>query len=289
MVLSGSVAAPISLSSTAAWADVTSGTLTYSGAFSGTGTLTVATGATAILTGGGTLGMIRDTGTVIIDGNYAAPITLTATGSQLTIASGSFSDTSTIIGRSTGGTARGTLTVDAGATATLASGSTVASLLDFGTIDTTGATALSAINMEGNGANSVVDFTGSNTGTNLTSFGTSDDIIIGTAALAALTGDNGVSFSYTGGVLTVTETSTTGASLASALITVSGTATTGAGALTTASFEAIYGTNGVNIELASSAPTQFTFTGAGANTSFENPANFAAGLAPGAASPPLIP
>ncbi len=278
LTLGGSMLAPISLTSTGRIVD--SGTFSDSGAFTGSGTLTIAAGDRATLTGGGTLGLISDTGTLVLDGNFAAPISLTATGSQLTIASGIFSDTSAIVGRS-GGTARGTLTVGAGATATLAGGSTVASLLDFGTIDLTGSTALSTINMEGNGANSVVDFTGSNTGTPLTSFGTSDDIIIGTSALAVVTGDAGVSLSYTGGVLTVTETNASGTSLASAKITVSGTATTGSGTLTTASFEALYGTNGVNIELASSAPANFTFTGAGGNTSFENPANFAAGLAPG--------
>ena len=49
--------------------------------------------------------------------------------------------------------------MNSGVTATLAGGSSVASIIDAGTLDLAGAMG-GVINMQGNGANSVVDFTG---------------------------------------------------------------------------------------------------------------------------------
>ncbi len=237
-------------------------TFTDTGSLTGIGTLSVSTGANASLTGGASLASITDAGTLTLGGAFTGPISLSS--GVATIASG-FSDASAITGT-------GTLTVNSGVTATLAAGSSLTAINDFGTIDAAG--ALSTINMEGNNANSVVDFTGASTATPLTNFGTTDDIILGATALPPGAG-TGVALSYNSGVLTVTETSASGSSLSSAHVTVSGTA-----ALTTASFEALYGANGVNIELASAGNANFVFNG-GTNTSFENPANFAGGFAPG--------
>jgi len=105
---------------------------------------------------------------------------------------------------------------------------------DFGTIDLTGATSVSTINMEGNGADSVVDFSATNSATALTSFGTGD--IITSAMAPSRRGWCLVQLYRT--TLTVTETSASGTSLGSAIVTVSGV--TGA-ALSSASFIALYG------------------------------------------------
>ena len=232
------------------------------GSLSGTGTLVVGSGGAATLLGSTTLASISDTGTLVLGGSDAAAITL-ASGAQATITS-NFSDTHSITGA-------GTLTVNSGVTATLAGGSSIASIIDAGTLDLAGAMG-GAINMQGNGAKSVVDFTGSSSSATLTNFGTTDDIILGTGMLPAPTSGTSIALGYSGGVLTVTE------GTSSAHVTVSGVSGT---TLSAASFVALQGTNGENIELASGLAGQtFAFSTSGTG-SFETPANYAGGVAPG--------
>ncbi len=251
----------------------TGASLLDAGSLTGAGSLAVAGSAT--LTGATTLaGGITDAGTLTLGGADATAISL-ASGAKLVIAS-NFSDTSTITGP-------GTLTLNSGVTATLASGSSLAAVLDSGTLDLTGALG-GSINMEGNGANSVVDFAGSSSATTLTNMGTSDKIILSASALTSpVLGTSGVHLAYntTTGVLTVTDTANSNGSIIStANITVAGTA---AGVLSTASFVALAGAKGEVIELASSLPTQsFDFSIASGSTgAFESGANFIGGAAPG--------
>ena len=168
------------------------------------------------------------------------------------------------------------MTVDSGVTATLASGSSFAAVNVFGTLDVLGSLASgTAVNLEGNGANSVFDFSGSSSATALTNLGTSDVIILGTSALAEPSGVAGIAFAYNGSLVTVIETNASGATLASDVITVTGTAGT---ILTAGSLVGYTTSNGVNIELASSL--LYTFTGA-SSTTFETNANWAGNVAPG--------
>jgi hypothetical protein len=137
-----------------------------------------------------------------LGGTDAAAVSL-ATGAQVTLAS-NFSDSSAITGA-------GTLTVKTGITATLASGSSIASVLDSGTLNLAGSMG-GSINMEGNSAASVADFQGADvTGkvlnTALTNFGTTDKIILG-AADFSLTSSSDVlveNYNITTGALTVTD------------------------------------------------------------------------------------
>ena len=244
-----------------------SGTFTDSNAINGTGSLTVS--GTASLTGNTTLASITETGTgkLTLGGTDAVAISI-ASGGQATIAS-SFSDSSAITGA-------GSLTVNAGVTATLAAGSSVASVADLGTLNLAGAMG-GSINMEGNTANTAVDFNTANGAVSLTNFGTTDHIVLGTGAVTQ-TAATGAVLSYTGGVLTVTETNAAGGSIASDSVTVSGI--TGS-TLSAASFVALQSTSGVVIELASNlSGTGFTYDGTGTG-SFEAPANYAGGTAPG--------
>ena len=238
------------------------------GSITGTGTLNVGSGASATLTGNTTLGSITDAGTLVLGGSDAVAITL-ASSAQTTIAS-NFSDTGNITGA-------GTLTVNSGVTATLAAGSSVASIIDAGTLALAGATG-GVINMQGNGAKSVVDFTGSSSSATLTNFGTTDDIILGTGVLPTLTAGESIALSYNGSMLTVGEVNAGGTTVSSAHVTVSGVSGT---TLSAASFVALQGTNGENIELASGLASQtFTFSTSGTG-SFEAPADYTGGVAPG--------
>ena len=244
-----------------------SGTFTDSNAINGTGSLTVS--GTASLTGNTTLASITETGTgkLTLGGTDAVAISI-ASGGQATIAS-NFSDSSAITGA-------GSLTVNAGITATLAAGSSVASVADLGTLNLAGAMG-GSINMEGNTANTAVDFNTANGAVSLTNFGTTDHIVLGTGAVTQ-TGATGAVLSYTGGVLTVTETNAAGGSIASDSVTVSGIS---GSTLSAASFVALQSTSGVVIELASNlSGTGFTYDGTGTG-SFEAPANYAGGTAPG--------
>jgi len=232
---------------------------------SGTGTLVV--GGSATLTDGGTLGSIIDNGTLNLAGSFSAPITVGA-GAQVTL-SGNFADSAPITGA-------GTLTVGSGVTATLATGTSLGSILDHGTIDVSGGVT-SPINMIGNGAGSVVDFTGATSTTPLINFGTGDDIFIGGSALATPGTGDGLVLNYSGGVLTTTETNSAGHTIGTDSITVSGV--TG---LSTGSFIALETAKGVDIELAPSTPTSFVYNGGlGVLGSYEDPTNYANSIAPG--------
>ena len=150
--------------------------------------------------------------------------------------------------------------MNSGITASLAAGSSVASIIAAGTLDLAGATG-GVINMQGNSAHSVADFTGSSSSATLTNFGTTDDIILGTGVLPAPTSGTSIALGYNSGVLTVTE------GTSSAQVTVSGVS---GNTLSAASFVALQGTNGENIELASGLSGQtFTFSTSSAG-SFEN-------------------
>ncbi|MBB5371982.1 Hint domain-containing protein [Acidocella aromatica] len=180
---------------------VASGAAFYdAGSLSGTGTLAVGAGGSATLSGTTTLGSIFDAGTLVLGGNDAAAITI-ASGAQATISSG-FSDTVAITGA-------GTLTVNSGVTATLAAGSSVATVIDAGTIDLAGVTG-GVIFLNGNNADSVVDFSGTDvTGhvlnTTLSDFGTHDTIILGSSNFSLSGTTDQLTDSYNNGTLVVTD------------------------------------------------------------------------------------
>ncbi len=143
----------------------------------------------------------------MLGGSDAAAITL-ASGAQATIAS-NFSDSSAITGP-------GTLTVNSGVTATLAAGSSFTAVNDFGTLNLLGSLT-TPINMEGNGAGSIADFSGTDvTGhvldTALTNFGTGDTIILGASNFSLSGTTDKLTESYNNGTLVVTDT-TDGASV----------------------------------------------------------------------------
>ena len=232
------------------------------GSLSGTGTLAVAGSAT--LTGNTTLGAITDSGTLVLGGTDAAAISL-ASGAQVTIAS-NFTDSQAITGL-------GTLTVDKGVTASLASGSSFAAIYDYGTIVAAGSLS-GPVNMEGDGAGSEVVFNAGTTAPVLTNFGTTDEVVV--SGVAIPTGD-GVSLSYSGGVLTEAVTNSSGATVSANAVSLAGVAGT---TLTSGSFVDLIGANGVTIELAPTVTTAFTFTGA-TNSNFELYSNFSGGVAPG--------
>ncbi len=210
-------------SGTAAVSGVTdNGTIVVGSVFSdstalnGTGTLSIAAGANATLTGNTTLGSIIDAGTLTLGGTDATAISL-ASGAQVTIAS-NFSDTSAITGP-------GTLTVNSGVTATLAAGSSFAAVNVFGTLDLLGSLT-TPIDMEGNGANSVVDFTGTDVtnhvlNTALTDFGATDTIVLGAANFSLSSSTDKLTETYNNGTLVVTDI-TNGASVSLAVSFASG-------------------------------------------------------------------
>ncbi len=93
-------------------------------------------------------------------------------------------------------------------TATLAAGTSLGSILDHGTIVAAGSLG-GPVNMEGNGANTAVDFSGTDVtggvlGTSLINFGTGDAITLSTANLSLTAGDS-LSETYSNGTLVVTD------------------------------------------------------------------------------------
>ncbi len=233
------------------------------GSLSGTGSLAVTGSAT--LTGNTSLASITDAGTLTLGGTDAAAVTIGAAG-QVTIAS-AFSDSAAITGA-------GSLTVKSGVTATLAAGSSVASVADLGTLNLAGAMG-GSINMEGNGANTAVDFNTANAAASLTNFGTTDDIILGNGALATPAAGDGIALSYSGGVLTVTETNSSGGTIGTDTVTVAGTSS-----LTSGSFVVLENGKGINIELAPPAATGYTFSATG-TAALETYTDYTGGTAPG--------
>jgi hypothetical protein len=132
----------------------------------------------------------------------------------------------------------------------------------------------------------VLDLNGTVSGTNspyqgaISGFGLNDDIILGTSVLPAVAAGDTVTLSYAGSLLTVTELDSSGASIGSTTLDVG----TGYAA---GSFAALLGTNGVNIETVQTVDEQnFTFgpltPGTNYQGDFENPADYAGGVAPGA-------
>lgn len=168
----------------------------------GTGTLNVAGSAT--LTGGIGLGSVVDNGALTVSGNVTAPVTV-ASGAQLT-ATGNSNFSGAVTGA-------GTLTVGTGVTATLATGSSLASVLDGGTLDLTGSMG-GVIDMQGNGAGSVVEFTGidlsgQTLNTTITNFGSGDTIVLDAANFNLSGNSDHLTESYNSstGQLTITDTS----------------------------------------------------------------------------------
>jgi autotransporter passenger strand-loop-strand repeat protein len=240
------------------------------------GTISIANGAGLAvensLSGAGSIAVGSGTALFVTSGGVTALTGTITDAGTIWVASGAiFGATGSISGP-------GTLSIAAGGVVNLGSGS-LASILDAGTLNLAGALA-GSINMQGNGANTVVDFSGTSDPATLTNFGTTDDIILGTGLIASPSAGTGVTLSYNtlNNVLTVYDTSSVTGSLVSASVTVTGTA---AGALSTASFITLYGTNGLNIELAAgNTNTNFTFAATGSG-SFETGSNFTGGIAPG--------
>ncbi|WP_297367950.1 hypothetical protein, partial [Acidocella sp.] len=157
----------------------------------------------------------------------------------------------------------GTITIQNGATFGLynTAGSDGGVTVEFGTLG--GATSPNTLIVNDNAAG----FAGTITG-----FGGGDRIDVGASVLPSLTSGEGLAYSYSGGVLTVSETKNAGGTVAATALTIAGSG------LSTASFVALESNSGVEIELAPTVATGFTFTG---NGSFEAPANYAGGVAPG--------
>jgi hypothetical protein len=112
----------------------------------------------------------------------------------------------------------------------------------------------------------------------ITSFGLNDDIVIGPATLPSLAAGADVALSYTGSLLSVSELSATGSVIATTTLDVG----TGYAAN---SFVALLGTNGINIETPQTVDEQsFILKATGPLAplaNFEDPTQYASGLAPG--------
>jgi D-ribose pyranose/furanose isomerase RbsD len=245
---------------------VASGNDTVTGNLLDNGFITVATGATltdlGTITGSGTLAIGSPAGVLTI-GNGG---TLALTGTLIdngTLAVGSGG----LLSGSINGT--GTLSIAAGAQVTLTGGS-IGTIADLGTVNISGSLA-GSIDLEGNNANTVADFTGTSDSTPITDLGTTDEIILGASVLPAPGTGTSISLSYdpTAGTLAVTDTSSSG-SITTTHVTVSGTP---GSTLSTASFVETYGPNGATIQLAQG----YTFAGTG---SFANAADYVQTIAP---------
>ncbi len=241
LTTNGSVVTTITLSGTVSTA-ITTGT-------NSAGQEYIQNGATSFASGSNNLG---NAGSSAVVTNSSA-VSLTGTGTTLTAYD------------SIAGT--GAYTIDNGATLVLANstGNDAGQSIVFGTHGSAAAPNTLIINDNSAG------FGGAISG-----FGANDAIDIGGSVLPALTGAEGVALNYQAGVLTVAETNASGATLNSTALSISGTA-----ALSTSSFVAMIGPNGIEIETASSKngdPYTFSTTGTG---SFESAANYNGGTAPG--------
>ncbi len=182
--------------------------------------------------------------------------TLAATGSGTTLA----------IDSNVGGT--GTIFIDYGATVALdnATGNDSGQTALFGTHGAAGAMNTLLVNDNSSGFGGPVS-----------GFGANDDIVLGGSALPAFASGDGVTLNFNSatGVLTVTETGSTGNTVGTSTLTF-----TGASGLSTSSFVALEGSTGLNIELAPTASTTYDFS-ASSTGSFENYHNYTGGVAPG--------
>lgn len=210
LFVSGTESSAIALTSSASKIVLNNGGDITGNITGGTGTITIGTGAGTLL-GGATVGLISDTSTLVAGGTFSAPITLTATGSQLTIAS-NFADSGLVRGFGGGGAGapRGTITVNSGVTASFTGGVTAGSALVFGTLVTGASTNLTSINLEGNSKNTVADFTGADVtnhtlNTAITNLGYADKIILGSSDFALNGTSDVLTSSYNAGILTVTD------------------------------------------------------------------------------------
>jgi len=249
---------------------INAGTVTGAGTLYGSGALSIAAGATDLLLAGGTIGLagaFTDAGTLSVGAGAVAGISSFSGAGTINVASGGVLGLASLA-------STGTISIAAGGIGTLGNGSAGA-VLDSGTVNIAGSFT-TPVNMEGNGAKSVLDFTGTADATSITNFGTLDDIIIGSSLLPIPSANAGIVLNYAAGALTVTETSAAGASIGSAVIQVAGVS-----ALSAGSFEAFYGANGVNIELvAGNTNSNFIFFTAGTGA-FDAGSNFVGGLSPG--------
>jgi hypothetical protein len=142
-------------------------------------------------------------------------------------------------------------------------GTDAAQSLDFGTGGVAGALNMIDLNPT----------SGSFAGT-IGGFGLGDDIVVGTSILPSLATGSSVSLSYAGSLLTVAEVNSAGSVTASTTIDV------GTG-YSTASFVALVGTNGINIETPATVAEQgFTFSTSGTGN-FQTPTDYIGGVAPG--------
>jgi hypothetical protein len=223
------------------------GTLADAGSITGTGTLAVGAGGLLSVTSGGTLAL---TGGTLTDNGLLA----VASGGLL---SGSINGT-------------GTLAIAAGAQVTLTGGS-IGTIADAGTVAITGQLA-GIIDLQGNGANTVADFSGTSESTPIINLGTTDEIILGASIIPAPSTGTSLSLSYdsVAGTLAVTDTSSSG-SVTTTYVTVSGV-----GPLDTADFVATEGPNGATIQLLQG----FTFLAPGSAGSFVTAADYPSGPAP---------
>ena len=138
-------------------------------------------------------------------------------------------------------------------------GSDAGQTVDFGTIGTATSPNTFIIN------DNTAGFGGTITG-----FGANDVIDLDPAAFPTLGSGDGIGLSYTNGVLTVSETNASGATLDSTTLSITGT-----GTFSTSSFVALIGPAGIEIETAGQpSDTSFTFTNAGNTESFSSGANF---------------
>ena len=133
--------------------------------------------------------------------------------------------------------------------------------------------SLNTLDLDGTVAGTSSPYTGTISG-----FGLNDDIILGPSVLPSVAAGDAVSLSYAGSLLTATELNSSGATIGSTTIDVgTGYAPNG--------FVALLGTSGVNIETPATVGEQpLTFSGTG--SSFEDPTQYAGGLAPGSSIVP---
>jgi hypothetical protein len=162
----------------------------------------------------------------------------------------------------------GSIFIDRGEAVTLSNTSAVDTIpVTFGSHGTS--LALNVLDLNGSVASTNNPYTGAITG-----FGLNDDIILGPSVLPSVAAGAHVSLSYTGSLLSVSEFNSGGTLIGSTALDVG----TGYAAN---SFVALLGTNGVNIETPATVDEQpLTYSGTGLG-SFENPANYKGGLAPG--------
>jgi hypothetical protein len=172
-----------------------------------------------------------------------------------------------VLGSSSLGTA-GSIYIDHGESVTLSDTSAVDTIpVTFGPNGTS--LALNTLDIDGSVAGTTSPYQGLISG-----FGLNDDIILGPSTLPSLTLGGEVSLSYAGGLLSVTEFDSNGASIGSTTLDV------GPG-YATDSFVALLGADGINIETPQTVDeTPLTFNASG-TANFETTTDYSGGLAPG--------